>query len=93
MTPCSQSAVSLAATLAVILAGAQPARAEGLVLVESLSAPAGDLAPMDYVDAGKTIDLGKSTVIVLAHLATCTRETVTGGVLHVNSPNSQVISG
>src|SRR5271169_4016176 len=84
-----RTSLRIAAALAAVLAGMQGARAgSGLVLIESLSAPAGDLAIMDYVAPGTTIDLGKSTVIVLDHLATCTRETVTGGMLIVDSPDS-----
>jgi hypothetical protein len=63
------------------------------VLIESLSAPVGDLQVMDYVPQGTTINLGISTVVVLDHLATCTRETVTGGVLNVQSPDSHVEGG
>jgi len=84
----------IAAVLGVLLASAHGARADtGLVLIESLSAPVADLAAMDYVASGTTINLGASTVVVLDHLATCTRETVTGGVLIVDSPDSRVTGG
>ena len=94
LTATPGSRLRIAAALTVLLTGVPRAHAEaGLILVESLSAPAGDLRAMDYVAPGTTIDLGTSTVVVLDHLATCTRETVTGGVLNVQSPNSQVDGG
>jgi hypothetical protein len=85
---------AIAAALLVLLLGAAQAKADaGLILVESLSAPVSDLEPMDYVTPGTTINLGKSTVVVLDHLATCTRETVTGGVLTVEATASRVDGG
>jgi hypothetical protein len=89
-----RSSLCFAAALTVALIGMPRAHAAtDLILIESLSAPAGDLRAMDYAAPGTTVDLGTSTVVVLDHLATCTRETVTGGRLNVQSPNSQVEGG
>jgi hypothetical protein len=71
-----------------------PAWAEpATVLVESLSIPVAGVTVMDYVAPGTTIDLGGSGVIVLDHLATCTQEIATGGVLRVGAEESQTNGG
>ena len=48
---------------------------------------------MTYINTGATIDLGQSTVLVLDYLNSCVRETITGGVVHVGVPISQVDNG
>jgi hypothetical protein len=63
------------------------------VLVESLSVPVTGVSEMDYVAPGMTIDLGAAGVVVLDHLASCTRETATGGVLRVGEDESETKGG
>jgi hypothetical protein len=71
-----------------------PANAEEpMILVESISAPASNVSPMTYINTGATIDLGQSTVLVLDYLNSCVRQTITGGVVHVGVPVSQVDNG
>ena len=54
-----------------------------VALVEEVSgAPAG-VEFMDYVEAGKTIELGARGGIVLNYLNSCVRETITGGTVKV----------
>lgn len=82
------------AALGLLLLSGLPARAdEPMILVESVSPPIPNVSPMTYINAGTTIDLGQSTVLVLDHLNTCVRETITGGVVHVADPVSQIANG
>jgi hypothetical protein len=64
-----------------------------MVLVESVSSGVPGVTAMSYVNAGTEIELGHSGVIVLDHLAACSRETVTGGSLRVGAQGSQVNGG
>jgi hypothetical protein len=82
------------AGLAILLVSGTGLRADtAQVMVASLSAPVPGIAELDYVAPGTTIDLGTSTTIVLDHLATCKRETITGGIVQVGPQSSSVTGG
>ncbi len=84
----------LVTALTVMLIAPAVARADNaMVLVESVSAGITGITEMSYVNAGTHIDLGHSGVVVLDHLADCSRETVTGGSLTVGARQSQVDGG
>jgi hypothetical protein len=84
----------LALSLMLMIAAPGLARADNaVVLVESVSASITGITAMSYVNSGTQIDLGPSGVIVLDHLADCSRETVTGGSLLVGALQSQVAGG
>ena len=83
----------LAAVGLLLLSGLPAYADEPMILVESVSAPVPNVAPMTYINTGATIDLGQSTVLVLDYLNSCVRETITGGVVHVDVPISQVDNG
>jgi hypothetical protein len=84
----------IAGILLLTIIGFTPARAESAtVLVESLSILVSGVSEMDYVAPGTTIDLGAEGVIVLDHLAGCTRETAVGGVLLVGADESETKGG
>jgi hypothetical protein len=88
------TALSIVGTLLLTISGFTPASAEpATVLVESLSIPVSGVAEMDYVAPGTTIELGAGGVIVLDHLASCTRETAIGGVLRVGADESETKGG
>jgi hypothetical protein len=74
--------------IAVALAiGISPALAAPIpvALVEEVSgAPAG-VEFMDYVETGKTIELGARGGIVLSYLNSCVRETISGGTVTVGT--------
>jgi hypothetical protein len=81
-------------TMAILIISGAIARAEpDMILIESLSAPVAGAAVMDYVLSGTAFDLGRSTVAILDHLDSCTRETATGGVLHVGEDFSKSENG
>ncbi len=80
----------LSACLTVVMAAQAARAAAGLVLIESLSGPVAGVHGFDYVAAGTTIELSPSTVMVVDHLGSCVRETITGGTVHIGERISQV---
>jgi hypothetical protein len=86
---------ALPAAIALACALALPARAEEATsaMVESLSKPVAGLAEMDYLAPGRTVALPPDGVLVLDYLASCTRETITGGTVHVGPQESTVEHG
>jgi hypothetical protein len=64
-----------------------------VALVENvMGAPAG-VELMDYVETGKTIQLGARDGIVLSYMNSCVRETITGGTVTVGTEQSDVQGG
>ena len=75
--------------------GMSPALAAPIpvALVEEVSgAPAG-VEFMDYVETGKTIELGARGSIVLSYMNSCVRETISGGTVTVGTDQSDVQGG
>src|SRR5205085_262867 len=62
-------------------------------IVESVTGSVAGAEVLDYVSPGKVIKLGGNGSIVLAYLASCLRETITGGVVIVGAEQSQVSLG
>ena len=87
----------LACTLALAgaVAVASPAAADptGIAVVESLTGNPSGVEFMDYVRAGQVIRLGPHQTIVLSYMASCVRETITGGTVTVGTQRSEVQSG
>ncbi len=82
------------AALGLLLSSGHFAHADDpMILVESVSPPIPNVSSMTYIKSGTTVDLGHSTVLVLDHLNTCVRETITGGLVHVADPVSQIANG
>jgi hypothetical protein len=86
--------------LAVLIAGASvcsgsaSATAEPVVaVVEQVIGNLEHTDFMDYVEAGKIIRLGAHDSVVLSYLRSCTRETITGGMVIVGIERSEVRSG
>jgi hypothetical protein len=80
--------LALAAGMSPALAGPAP-----VALVEEVSgAPAG-VEFMDYVETGKTIQLGARGGIVLSYMNSCVRETISGGTVTVGTDQSDVQRG
>jgi hypothetical protein len=74
-------------------AAPQPAAPQPAAMVESLSQPIAGIAAMDYLAAGQTITLAPDATLVLDYLASCTRETITGGTVHVGEQASTIEHG
>src|SRR3984893_18698754 len=81
--------------LAGAVAVASPAAADPTVIrvVESLTGNPSGVEFMDYVRAGQVIRLGPHQTIVLSYMASCVRETITGGTVTVGAERSEVQSG
>lgn len=85
----------LAAAAAASLAALPAAHAadKPAAMVESVSAPIAGVGAMDYLQPGQTITLGTGTVLVLDYLASCVRETITGGTVQIGPEQSTVANG
>jgi hypothetical protein len=74
---------------------AGPAMAGGpiVALVEDVTGASAGVDWMDYVEAGKVIQLAPHDSIVLGYLYSCVREKIEGGVVTVGREQSDVQSG
>jgi hypothetical protein len=79
--------------LAVGTASGAAADPLDVALVESLTDNLSGVALMDYVRAGQVIRLGPQQTIVLSYMASCVRETITGGTITIGTQRSEVKSG
>ena len=66
------AALAASTLLGTAAAGAQPA-----ALVDSISITLPGVAPMDYLRAGTSVDLGKGGLLVIDYLTSCIREEIT----------------
>ena len=64
-----------------------------MALVEELSTPVPGTEELSYVRLGQTLELPAQARLVLDYLASCTRETVTGGTVRVGERQSEVAGG
>ena len=83
--------LTLAATAIVALVAPAAAQLKApAAVVEEVKGNVAGIEFMDYVFPGKVIKLGTSGSIVLSYLASCIRETITGGVVLVGTEQSKV---
>jgi hypothetical protein len=73
--------VTLALAGAVAVASPAAADPTGIAVVETLTGNPSGVEFMDYVRAGQVIRLGPHQTIVLSYVASCVRETITGGTV------------
>src|ERR1700730_13379239 len=85
--------VTLALAGAVAVASPAAADPTGIAVVESLTGNLSGVEFMDYVRAGQVIRLGPHQTIVLSYMASCVRETITGGTVTVWAQRREVQSG
>jgi len=64
-----------------------------VALVEDVTGNPAGVSFMDYVPAGKVIQLGPQETIVLSYFSTCLREVIQGGSIRVGAEQSDVTSG
>lgn len=69
------------------------ARATPAAIVESVQALGAGVQALDYVESGRTIDLGTTGTITLGYFASCTQDTVTGGKVTIGERQSTVVDG
>lgn len=80
--------IGLAALWTAAVAAGTPA-----AIVESVQGPVAGVEFMDYVTPGQVIRLGGNGSLVLGYLASCWRETITGGTVIVGEQQSRVDGG
>jgi hypothetical protein len=85
--------VTLALAGAVAVPSPAAADPTGIAVVEGLTGNPSGVEFMDYVRAGQVIRLGHHQTIVLSYMASCVRETITGGTVTVGTQRSEVQSG
>lgn len=80
---------------AMVCVAPLPAAAQGgpVALVEDVTGNPAGVGFMDYVDAGKVIQLGARDAIVLSYIQSCVRETIKGGTVTIGTQQSDVQSG
>jgi hypothetical protein len=49
--------------------------------------------PMDYVDIGRTVQLGENDTLVLGYLSSCIREVIVGGNVKIGAAESEIDGG
>ena len=64
-----------------------------MAIVEEMEPARADVAFMDYLEAGRTIALGKQGRLVVGYLKSCLRETVSGGTVTIGTEKSKVTGG
>ncbi|MBM3547829.1 MAG: hypothetical protein FJX54_12825 [Alphaproteobacteria bacterium] len=79
-------------TTVFLLLGSVPALAAPAAIVEDLTGQVAGIEVLDYVDAGRVIELRQGT-LVLGYLKSCVRETIRGGTVKVGSERSEVTGG
>jgi hypothetical protein len=82
------AAAALLAATAVPVAAGEPS-----AVVEDVNAAASGVRMMDFVEAGRTIELGKEGQLVLGYLGSCQKETISGGTVVVGTGESKVTGG
>ena len=83
---------SVAALIWAMLTIGAPAQSL-VAVVEDIRGGPPNLEFMDYVEAGKQIQLSPNGRLVLSYLKSCYRETITGGKVTVGASFSQVTGG
>ena len=90
MTNITMAAIAAAG----LLMFASPARSQAPhAIVEDVQGNPAGVEFMDYVSAGKVIQLGPKDSIVLSYLKSCWRESITAGVVTVGTSRSEVQGG
>ena len=86
-------ALTLIAALAAAGGAASAQSRNPVALVEEVTGRVAGVAEMDYMPAGKVVRLAAQDRLVLSYLASCQRETITGGVVTVGAERSDVRDG
>ncbi len=62
-------------------------------IVEDVDASLAGVAFMEYLEAGRVLQLGANGMVAIGYLRSCLRETITGGTVTVGSEQSVVTGG
>jgi hypothetical protein len=86
--------IAILAVAGGVLAGSAAAAAPiQVALVENVTGNPAGVEFMDYLETGKTIELGPRDTITLSYMSSCVRETITGGTVTVGTDQSEVQAG
>lgn len=77
----------------LLLLAAAPVAAAPAAIVEDVVGSVAGIDVLDYVDAGKVIELKGNGSLVLGYLKSCIRETIRGGTVKVGTEQSEVTGG
>ena len=81
------------AAAVLLLLAAAPVAAAPAAIVEDVVGSVAGIDVLDYVDAGKVIELKGNGSLVLGYLKSCIRETIRGGTVKVGTEQSEVTGG
>jgi hypothetical protein len=70
-----------------------PYAGEPVAVVEAISAKGAGLQRMDFVEAGRVIELGFGESLILGYLASCIQERIVGGSVRIGIEQSAVQGG
>ena len=86
---------SIVATAALVglLAAAGASAQEPAALVEDVNSKSAGVEFMDYVAAGRVLQLAAGEQLVLGYLRSCWRESITGGTVTIGPEQSEVAGG
>lgn len=62
-------------------------------IVEDVDSGVASVGFMDYLERGRTVDLGAKGWIEIGYFASCTHEKITGGVVRIGAEHSEVTGG
>lgn len=85
--------VTAAAAAVTLVLGTGIAAAGPAAIVEDVGGTVAGIEALDYVDAGKVIELKGDASLVLGYLKSCVRETIRGGTVKVGVERSEVADG
>ncbi len=77
--------------VAFVVVFASPAdAADPAAIVEEISSAGAGVRFLDYLEPGRVIDLGSTGTITIGYLASCLRETITGGLVTIGTDKSRL---
>jgi len=83
----------IVATIGFIFSSSLAAAKGPVAIIENIENAQSPLAFMDYVTEGQVIELGTNGRLVMGYLASCRRETISGGTITVGQQQSKVTKG
>jgi hypothetical protein len=83
----------LLAAFAVSLGGCEGWADPLAAIVENVDAQVKGVGFMDYLEAGRTLDLGAAGWIEIGYFASCTHERITGGIVRIGVERSEALGG
>lgn len=86
-------AVSFVVAMGAFVSGTPALAAAPVAIVEDVGEGLLGVEPMDYLSAGRKIDLGANATLVVSYFSSCAREKITGGQVLIQDGSSVVTGG